>query len=552
MAQQKEQQRQRLLEQQKARKAQQEAAAAAANRTAASTPGGATPLANFREEIHKQREQIANQGTKPLSMTVGTSGATTAASSGSTATSTSPIPNAAAAAGAAAAPTAAATKAAGRKAPRRKSGGPTAAARKSAAVGAPGIGAAPAPAPAPKPVVEEPPREYQELMEMIENAVDYNWPSIGQLLGSKADLNLTEEGRRLLYGDSPPPYVSSVSLTKKKSSAAATLARTASGGQQLATEEQLSGEEEKEQLAPGMRKGWGRKNILTARAAWARIRLNRERTKVATLSATTAPAVADGLLTLPYPSSSPQPSTASTAGTPRSASSIGDAADPVVDDRAWFNDEKAEQDKTLALLSEGCEIYLKGILEKALQCARQRQNLDGIRLWHQQYAALSAIKESSSSAKGTKDKGKEKEKDGKTGAKAKRPLLSLRLGCDVSRQVSQAQGNAAMTVKRMEEALERQGGVPLRARNLENETLLEATSMEDLAWRPLLKDGTMEADTTAKRFYEIYGGKEAKEPPLGRVPKKARLEVADFVMGSKLTTDGPYHKAYNASAFISF
>merc|ERR1712238_619126 len=74
--------------------------------------------------------------------------------------------------------------------------------------------------------------------------------------------------------------------------------------------------------------------------------------------------------------------------------SIALAAIPTVDstsatkpeiEGSWINEEAAEQDLALALLSGGCQIYLKGVLQKTIQCARQRQNLDGIRLWHQQY-----------------------------------------------------------------------------------------------------------------------------------------------------------------------
>jgi hypothetical protein len=548
LAQQKEQ-RKRYLEQQK-RQAQQDAVTKASNRNIASVTGAATPLANLQEEIHKQREQIMNQGPKPMSRAIDAaatplSGSTTVPPA--SAVAAAPAPAAAAPAPvAAAAPTAAATKAAGKKAPRRKSAGPTAASRKSALAGAAGNTATPVatPAPVPKPVVEEPPREYQELMELIDHAVDYSWPSIGQLLGSKADLNLTDEAQQLLYGDSPPPYVSST-LSKKKAGGAASLARTTSGGQ-LPTSGEDPSDDSDQLVASGIRKGWGRKNILSVRSAWARIRLAEVEAKAGS-KAVTAPVVADGLLTMPPPSSSPQQSSTSASGIPMYASSTNSGTMyPIVENGSWVNEEKAEQDKTIALLSEGCQIYLKGILEKAIQCARQRQNLDGIRLWHQQYAASSGGKESSSG----KDSSKEKAKD-KNVYKRKKPPLSLRLGCDVSRQVAQAQGNAAMTVKRMEEALERQMGVPSRARVLQDETLLEATSMEDLAWRPLLKEGAKKAENDAKRCYEIYGGKEAKEPPLGRVPKKARLAVEDFIMGSNLAT-GTFHKAYNTSAFISF
>ena len=65
------------------------------------------------------------------------------------------------------------------------------------------------------------------------------------------------------------------------------------------------------------------------------------------------------------------------------------------------------------------------------------------------------------------------------------PPLSLRLGCDVPRQVARTEANAALTCKRMEEALERQNDLPARKRVLDDETLEEATSMSEIALRPL-------------------------------------------------------------------
>jgi hypothetical protein len=406
-------------------------------------------------------------------------------------------------------------------------------------------------------VIEEPPREYKELMELIDHSVEYNWPSIGQLLGNKTDLKLTDEERQLLYGDSPPD-----SLTKKKTTktptkpAASTPVASISGSSstnqdqppnQTVSDEQDQDDNKKHISEDGVRPGWGRSNVLSARAAWSRIRLKELRQrKVA--AANSAPVVADGLLTLPT-ASPPQQSTS--AETVTSTSTPGPDTDtsmtpkPVVVEGSWVNEETAEQDNVLALLSEGCQIYLKGVLQKAVQCARQRQNLDGIRLWHQQYVFNKGISGGSTSTLS-------KDIKNKSADKANRPPLALRLGCDVSRQTAQAQGNAALTVKRMEEALDRQTGIPMRVRELNIETLLEATSMGDLSWRPLLKQGAEKADYEAKRSFEVYGGKEAKDPPLGRVPKKAKLLVEDFVMGSGLTTDCPYHKAYTASSFISF
>ena len=308
--------------------------------------------------------------------------------------------------------------------------------------------------------VEEPPREFKELMEAVDHSIDYDFTTAGLLLGSKGDIQLTEEQRKLLYKDTQPPKPTTTSL--------------------------------------GPRPGWGKRNVVSVRAAWARTRL-REKKRMGS-----APVVGGGLLTLP----SKSPATA--------------PADKTME---WVNEEVAEQDTALALLSEGCEIYLKGILEKAIHCARQRQNLDGIRLWHQQH---------SSSTNTTK------------------PALSLRLGCDVSRQVSQAAGNAALTCKRMEEALERQSGIPSRSRVLKDETLKEATSMGDLSLRPQLSKGVENADYQAKRSFETYGGKDAMEPPFGRVPKRSKLEVIDFLMGSHLSDSIGRHQASTLSANVYF
>jgi len=250
--------------------------------------------------------------------------------------------------------------------------------------------------------------------------------------------------------------------------------------------------------------------------------------------------VGDAGLTLPQ-----------TPGSPDTKDSTSTGNKTTGPDISWVNEETAEQDTTLAMLSEGTEIYLKGILERAIQCARQRQNLDGIRLWHQQHTNKNKnttdTKTTTTTTTGENGNGEEAKKK-----EPEKPPLSLRLGCDVPRQQAQAAGNAAMTVKRMEQALERQSGVPTRARVLQGETLEEATSMADLALRPQLAKGAETADYHAKRRFEIYGGKDATEPPLGRVPKKAKLEVIDFLMGSQVSEPIGHHQASNAAASIFF
>ena len=301
---------------------------------------------------------------------------------------------------------------------------------------------------------EELPKEYFELMAMVDHAIDYDWTTAGQLITPNSDLKIDEEQRKFLYGESkptppPPPEVS------------------------------------------GPRPGWDKKNVFSARAAWARVRLGEQK------AAQKAPVVAGGLITLP----------------------TNNELTPTNTGTTWINEEIAEHDVTLAMLSEGCQQYLRGILEKAVYCARQRQNVDGIRLWHQQHTA----------------------------SEDNKPSLSLRLGCDVSRQVAQVAGNSAMICKRMEEALERQSGVPSSARALEETTLEEATSMSDLALRPKLAKGVESADQQAREDFERYGGKYSSEPPLGRIPKRAKIETSDLIMGSNLLQATGRHRASTAS-----
>jgi len=303
---------------------------------------------------------------------------------------------------------------------------------------------------------EEPPKEYLELMQMVDHAVLFDYKAAGQLIKSnKADLQVNQEQRKLLYSERNPKP----SPPKKEA---------------------------------GLRSGWDRTNVFSARAAWARVRLPEGKTSPKT------PVVGGGLLTLP----SATPAYTNEAST------------------TWTNEEKAEQDVVLAMLSEGCQHYLKGILQKAVHCARQRQNVDGVRLWHQQHTAAT---------------------QGKAAA------LSLRLGCDISRQLAQAAGSAATTCKRMEEALERQSHVPASTRILNDETLEGATSMGDLSLRPQLAKAVEGADLQARRSYELYGRKHSSEPPLGRVPKKAKVEKIDLIRGSNLGDNIGRHRAVTSS-----
>ena len=256
------------------------------------------------------------------------------------------------------------------------------------------------------------------------------------------------------------------------------------------------------------RPGWGRENIVSVRNAWAKIRLREKK-----LHGSLGP-------TLPLPGN----------------------ADKVIHATSWFNEDVAEEDAVLAALSEGAQIHLRAILEKAIYCARQRQNVDGIRLWHQHI--LKAAKQDSGS--------NTNKNDPKTSDSQTEPSLTLRLGCDVTRQVARSVANAALVNKRMEEALERQTDLPSRRRVLDEETLEEATSMSEIALRPRLSRGVDDMEREAARANEIAGGKHATEPPLGRVPKKARLEVVDFQNGMRLSLRPGRHRASVVSGFFSF
>lgn len=224
-------------------------------------------------------------------------------------------------------------------------------------------------------------------------------------------------------------------------------------------------------------------------------------------STTVNPKVGDGLLTLPPPRGTPAPQ-------PKIPPQL-----------VWYNEEEAEHDATLGVLSEGLQIYLRSVLEKAIHCARQRHNVDGIRLWHQQCVAY---------------------------VKKEETPLSLRLGCDVRRQFAQMTGNAAMTSKRMEQALERQS-LACQERRITEDTIQHSTSMGDLSLKPPLLRGADQADYHGKRSFEIYGGKESiGEPPLGRVPKQAKVEVGDLAVAQHFMTGVGRHRASTVGTSFFF
>eukprot|EP00978_Attheya_sp_CCMP212_P018096 scaffold49115_cov43-Attheya_sp.AAC.1 len=359
-----------------------------------------------------------------------------------------------------------------------------------------------------------PPREYNEFMESVDHAVSYDWTTAALLLGKekKGDIDLNEEQEKLLYGERRvrPSYYPTTQTTLPGNNnsipptpTVAMIPPASSSIIQKSTTLALSvvGSTPQKTIAPAW-KGWGKKNIVSTRVAWARIRLG-EQPKKASTSGTGTFASTTSITT----------NAMFTAGAVKMELTDATKATPT----AWFNEEEAENDEACALLSEATQVYLRQVLESAISAARQRQNIDGIRLWHQQHTG--ATRDSSSSSKETTPENKTK------------PPLWLRLGCNVQRQAALREGNAAKVYQRMEEALQRSG----KPKSLKLETTwINSSSMSDLAKCPKLSEAAVQkADYDAKRSFETYGGKGSAAPPFGRVPKVAKLTTKDIIPQNK-------------------
>jgi len=182
----------------------------------------------------------------------------------------------------------------------------------------------------------------------------------------------------------------------------------------------------------------------------------------------------------------------------------------------WFNEERASEDKVLALLSEATELYLKSVLEGAVGAARRRQNLDGVRLWHRQHTTNGD--KSSGATSGTASSSSVPGTFGQPSDGA--APLCLRLGCDVRRQAALAEGNAAKTVQRMEEALAR-SAKDSTSRNLRDDgTLYGAVSMADLARRPKLARAAAKLMSMPSVSLKYLGGREAALRLLEEFPRR--------------------------------
>ena len=345
-------------------------------------------------------------------------------------------------------------------------------------------------------------REYNKLMEMVDHSVMIDVKSIPNLLSKdhKMDVNLEEEQRLLLYGDEEQRQkVKEITMA-----AAEALESNISDDATMEDDDDVSPLPWK---LPAYYHGWGERNVVSIRTAWAKVRLPESEMQQAEKEQQEAEKARRERPMI-------MPSTQSSVETEKETSSPSITTDPVQDDttnHVWYNEARAEQDPTLTMLSEATELYLKSIIEKAIGNARLRQNLDGVRLWH----TLHSQHADPSNKKDTP------------------PPALIRLGCDVRRQIALAEGNAAKTYQRMEEAITRQNDTfHPRNPNDPDAMLLEATSMRDLSKKPPLKSAVEDADLDAKRRYEVFGGKDSNDPPLGRVPKKARVMLQDIDVGA--------------------
>jgi hypothetical protein len=344
------------------------------------------------------------------------------------------------------------------------------------------------------------PKEYSDAMEMLDHIVDYDVSSCALILGNdskkKGESIISEEQRKLLYHDFGMigPRKGLYGGREKSESPTSITSQDA----------------EVTSTIPSFLQGWSSRNIVSSRAAWAKLRLEEEKEQA--------------MNDLSLPGSNPI-----RASSIETLSALKPSQSNDTSEFAWFNEQSAEEDETLVLVSEATQHYIKTILEGAMNSASKRLNLDGIRLIHQQHAVANMNKAQKADVP----------------TKIRDPALHLRLGCDTRRQYALVQGNAAKTYQRLEEALERQGCTDMNV-----EAMYNATSMMELSKIPKISSAATKADYNAKRIFEIYGGKESGELSLGRVPKKAKIMVKDFRVCLEESSFAVSRKRVSTSAFF--
>ncbi len=378
------------------------------------------------------------------------------------------------------------------------------------------------------------------LMESIDHATLLDVKRLPNIFTSKEyklDVNITEEQKILLYGDDKDHQRRMKEITEAARKALDTEVDMDSKFKDVGVLPLPS-------KIPTMYNGWGERNIFSVRNAWAKVRLPESDVRRAELE---------------KEASEKSPHQTKPTILEVESEELLDPSSPssmVVDvltiendttNHVWYNESRAEQDMTLALLSAATEQYLKRTIEGALAKARLRQNLDGVRLWHtlqahqaHHHAAAAAAVTTSSTTSPTKHTAED--------PPFPPPPAFIRLGCDVRRQIALSEGNATKVYQRMEEAISRRN--ELQYSNYDNERmLLESTSMADFSKKAHLKYAVQKADVDAKRKFAVFGGVDSMEPPLGRVPKEAKVTLQDLAvsaLGSRASTIGLRRKRFRA------
>ena len=362
-------------------------------------------------------------------------------------------------------------------------------------------------------------KEIQLEMEQLDHAVMIDVKSLPNLLSKEfiSDVDLNQEQRKLLYGDTQQAKVKQIT----------NVAANILNSETLDAKLKEKGVPSLQWSLPSMYLGWSDRNVVSARSVWSKVRLperedimiEREKDAAEKVRAE-KPMGEPPLLEGNSEEISPPLVTGSmSTQAPVSASIVTDTPDSqmlkIEDDvtnHVWYNEARASLDPTLALLSEATELFLKKAIEKAISNARLRQNLDGVRLWSTLQTRANP----------------------KNSNVTDPPPALIRLGCDVRRQVALAEGNAAKIYQRMEEAISRQNNsYDMESVSLDPDSMIaESTSMADLSRKPPLKSAVTHADALAKRKFEVYSGKYSNEPPFGRVPKQAKVTLQDMDVGS--------------------
>lgn len=369
------------------------------------------------------------------------------------------------------------------------------------------------------------------LMESIDHATMLDVKRLPNIFTSKEykfDVSLNEEQKILLYGGDEEHQRKMKEITDASTKALDT-------DVDLDAKLKDAGVPPLPSKIPTMYNGWGDRNILSVRNAWAKVRLPESELRRAKLEK-------DASEEKTRPSILVAEVSEERSG-PTSPSSVAMDVLTIENDttnHVWFNESRAEQDMTLALLSEATEKYLKSTIESALAKARLRHNLDGVRLWHTLQAHHAAAASATISTAYTKNSTED--------PPFPPPPAFIRLGCDVRRQIALSEGNATKVYQRMEEALSRQNDGSYS--NDDNEhMLLESTSMADFAKKAPLKHAVQRAEADAKRKFAVFGGVDSTGPPLGRVPKEAKVTLQDLAvssLGSRSSTIGLRRKRFRA------